>query len=281
MTTLASNFMAVSLLLLAFGNVGAGEVSAPRGPSLIGIDHIPTVVEDLEEATASYGRLGFSLKPGRFHENGLRNSHVKFKDGSGIELISPPSQPTDDLTKTYSEFLRGGEGPAYISFHARDTEALTSALGRSSFLFENEGGLITLAEPNLDFIFFVKDNRSPTDKPEHFAHPNTGVAMTEVWLALDVPGRESLRKLLLALGAVESNEVMLVPTEVRAAVFTVQNGRVVVVPDMHQLQKGRRVIGVEFRVLNPQAARQFLGAGQESVLPSTAHGLWLRFDERR
>lgn len=38
--------------------------------------------------------------------------------------------------------------------------------------------------------------------------------MTEVWLALDVPGRESLRKLLLALGAVESNEVVLVSTEI-------------------------------------------------------------------
>lgn len=73
--THARNFMAVSLLLLAFGNVGAGEVSAPRGPSLIGIDHIPTVVEDLE------------------------------KDGSGIELISPPGQPTDHRLTSRSTLL--------------------------------------------------------------------------------------------------------------------------------------------------------------------------------
>lgn len=280
MITHACSLTVVSLLLLAFDNVRSGEVSASCGPSLIGIDHIPTLVENLEEATASYRRLGFSLKPGRFHENGLRNSHVKFKDGSGIELISPPSQATDELAKTYSELLPDGEGPVYISFHARDTEALTSALSKSSILFESEDGLTTLADPNLDFLFFVKDNRSPTDKPEHFAHPNTAVAIAEVWLSLDAPSRRSLRKLLLTLGAVESSEAVFVPTEVPAEVFTVQNGRVVVVPDKRQLHKGRRIIGAEIRVVNHQAARRFLGAADASVAPSTAHGLWLRFDEQ-
>ncbi len=269
---------ALSLLLFVIGNVSAGEAPAARGPSLIGIDHIPTVVENLDEAAASYQRLGFSLKPGRAHENGLRNRHIKFEDGSGVELISPPRQPSDDLTKTYAEFLRSGEGPAYLSFHARDTAALSSALSQANIVFETESGLITLADQNLDFIFFVRDNRSPTDKPEHFAHPNTAVAMTEVWLALDGPSRASLRKLLLALGAVERHEHARVPSKVRAEVFTVQNGRIVVVPDKHQAQKGRRIIGAKFRVLNPQAAKRFIGAAHAPIAPSTAHGLWLRFD---
>ena len=51
----------------------------------------------------AYQRLGFSLKPGRFHAHGLRNNHIKFEDGSGLELISPPGHPTDDLTRRGSE----------------------------------------------------------------------------------------------------------------------------------------------------------------------------------
>ncbi|HEX7802770.1 MAG TPA: VOC family protein [Pseudoxanthomonas sp.] len=267
------------LFLFAVGNAQAAEEPALLGPSLVGIDHIPTVVADLEEATAFYKRLGFSIKPGRFHENGLRNSHVKFKDGSGVELICPPSRSTDDLTRAYSDLLQDGEGPAYISFHARDTEALTTALGKANMQFKDDSGLLTLSEPGLGFIFFVKDNRSPTDKPEHFAHPNTAVAMTEVWLALDAPSRASLRKLLLALGAVEKNETALVPTEARAEVFIVQNGRVVVVSDAHQSQNKRKIIGVKFRVQSLRAAEQFWGTANTSVPPSAAHGLWLRFGE--
>lgn len=267
------------LFLFAFGYAKAGEAPVLLGPSLVGIDHMPVVVADLEEAITSYKRLGFSIKPGRFHENGLRNSHVKFKDGSGVELICPPSQPTDGLTRAYSELLQDGEGPAYISFHARDTEALAAAFGKANVQFKDDGGLLTLLEPGLDFIFFVKDNRSPTDKPEHFAHPNTAVAMTEVWLALDVPSRTSLRKLLLALGAVESNETVLVPAEARAEVFTIQNGRLVVVSDAYQLQNKRKIIGAKFHVQSLRTAKQFLGAANTPVPPSAAHGLSLRLSE--
>lgn len=267
--------MVGSVLCFLFGVATAED--ATRGPSLIGIDHMPIVVENLEEATAAYERLGFALKPGRFHPNGLRNSHVKFKDGSGLELISPPKQPTDALTRRYDEMLRDAEGPAYISFHARDTEALTAALKASSIPFEERGGLITPADVNLRFIFFVQDNRSPTDKPEHFAHPNTAIAMEEVWLALDAASREDLRALLLSLGAVASSESVLVPTEARAEVFTVRNGRVVVVSDRHQLHEGRSIFGATFRLLRSRASGSSSDGATEWVDPRAAHGLRLRF----
>lgn len=274
------------LLFLASDGAGAAEVSAPLGPSLIGLDHVPVAVKNLEQAAATYQRLGFSIKAGRFHENGLRNSHVKFPDGSGVELISPPAEPVDRLTRNYSSFLRGGDGPAYVSFHARDTEALTTALHRANVRFTEQVGLITPSDPNLDFIFFVQDNRSPTDRPEQFAHPNTAVAMTEIWLALDGPGRSSLRQLLLALGAAESGETVrlpdpahrLAPAEARAGIYTVQNGRVVVLPDAWQGQKGRRIVAVTFRVRDLDATQRLLGTAEASVAPSAAHGLRLRFE---
>ena len=74
----------------------AAEVTS-RVTATIGIDHIPLAVNDLASATETYRRLGFAIKPGRFHADGIRNNHVKFEDGAGIELITA-SAPTDALT---------------------------------------------------------------------------------------------------------------------------------------------------------------------------------------
>ena len=66
-------------------------VLTPQAPeSVPGPDHIPVVVRDLERAAATYRPLGFSLKPGRPHANGIRNVHVRFPDGSGVELLTVP-----------------------------------------------------------------------------------------------------------------------------------------------------------------------------------------------
>lgn len=272
--------MCLALVLLAPGLAWSGGATTAPGPSLVGIDHVPVVVENIEEAEASYRRLGFSLKPGRPHANGLRNSHIKFKDGSGIELVSPPRQPGDALARTYAGLLNQGEGPVFLSFHARDMQALRVALGRANLGFEETDGLLTLLDPRLDFIFFLRDNRSPTDLPEHLAHANSAIAMAEVWLALDGPGRDSLRHLMRAVGSVESHESVGAPGKTNADVFTVQNGRVVVVPETCQRQ-GRRIFGAQFVVREPWRANQFLGVTRSRTASNAVHGLWLRFEDKR
>ena len=64
-----------SILFLSVSRAHAQE------PLVIGIDHIPVVVTDLERAQADYRAMGFAIKPGRFHADGIRNAHVKFPDG--------------------------------------------------------------------------------------------------------------------------------------------------------------------------------------------------------
>jgi hypothetical protein len=267
------------LLLFAISAEARELQDAPSGPSIIGIDHIPLAVKDLDQATNAYLGLGFSLKPGRPHGNGIRNSHVKFKDGSGVELLSPPSQSKDALTAHYLVHLKQGDGPAYISFHARGTDKLIAALNASGFAFKNDG-VITLDDPLLGFIFFVQDNRSPTDKPEHFAHPNSTIAMTGVWLALDDDSHQSLTKLLTALGAVMSEKTVFAPHAVKAAVFSVQNGQVVVLPKSHKLSADRPVVGATFWIRHDvPASRESGGERKLLVPPSIAHGLWLDLRE--
>ena len=283
------------LVLILFIPLAAhgGELpvsNTPVGPSIIGLDHIPVAVRDLDRATEHYRALGFTLKPGRIHTDGIRNNHVKFMDGSGIELISPPGKAVDTLTSDYLGRIAEGDGPALLSFHARDTDKLLVALRAASIDFI-QGDLITLADPRLKFLFFDQDNRSPTDRPEHFAHPNTAVAMTGVWLALDESTRQSLTKVLLAVGAVRSSKTVFVTSAVKAEVWSVQNGRIVLLPKTYQLVPGRPIVGVEFAVRDLAAAPASSGSRGTSlsdrseksgekrvfVTPADAHGLWLIF----
>src|SRR5476651_2867780 len=76
--------------------------------SLQGLDHVPVVVRDLEQAKADFEALGFVLKPGQPHANGLRNLHAKFPDGTEIELITATTA-SDSLSAEYLEWQRVGE----------------------------------------------------------------------------------------------------------------------------------------------------------------------------
>ncbi len=279
----------VACALFAWSCTHAPKVDAQ---AIVGLDHIPTVVSDLERAQDTYRRLGFSLKPGRAHANGLRNAHVKFEDGSGIELIAPPHEATDELTRDYRERLRHGEGPAYLSLHARDKTALIAALNAAGIAFEDDG-LLTLSDPQLRFLFFVQDNRSPTDRPEHFAHANSANAMTGVWLALDEPAAAALKRLLLALDAGHTRASVRPPgtsrgNAVAADLFRVNNGRIVVVPKRAEANETRTILGAEFRVRSLAEAKRALRTSNlrfaraerphaVRAASDVAHGLWLEF----
>lgn len=260
-----------------------------RGGSLIGLDHIPVAVRDLDRAVATYRALGFAIKPGRPHANGIRNAHVKFGDGPGIELITA-DEAVDDLTARYRSLLADGDGPAFLALRAPDTDGLRAALRRGTYAFRRDNDLTVLRQPALDYLFFVHDNRSPTDRPEHFAHSNGARALIRVWIATD--DRQDLERLLVALGASVRTDTVRAPEPGPATVASVENGEMIIVPAAHQLIKGRPIIGATFRVGDVAAVVRQLSAaglsaredeaaaGQRRVVipPHEAHGMWLAFE---
>lgn len=54
-----------------------GSARAQSSAAIIGIDHIPVAVRNLDQAVESFRSLGFAIKPGRSHSNGIRNGHIK------------------------------------------------------------------------------------------------------------------------------------------------------------------------------------------------------------
>jgi hypothetical protein len=97
-----------------------------------GLDHIPIAVADLERAAERYRALGFALKPGRPHENGIRNEHAKFTDGTELELITAPAA-RDELTSTYrSTSLPATALPSWLSTCRRLVKPIASPRRRMS-----------------------------------------------------------------------------------------------------------------------------------------------------
>jgi methionine-S-sulfoxide reductase len=241
-------------------------------PAVVGLDHIPIAVNDLERAVARYRALGFSLKPGRPHDNGITNQHVKFPDGTELELITAP-EARDRLTTTYRRHLASGDGPAFLAFFAPARERVPQQL-----------------HAPLDYIFFGGRNASPTDRPEHFAHANTAESFIEVWLAADNLSPE--RQLLEKLGASFTRREVHVPDAMVADVARLQEGEVVFLPASRQIVKGRRIIGSTLRVKSLATARQVIegarltgarvgGKNGSSIFlpPAVTHGLWLELRE--
>ena len=255
--------------VLSAGAIGLLGQTSPRTPVIQGLDHIPIAVNDLEGAAARYRELGFALKPGRPHEDGIRNQHVKFRDGTELELITAPAA-TDALTSTYRRYLAAGDGPAFLA------------------LFEPSTARTMVAPAALpDYMFLSGRNLSPTDRPEHFAHPNTAESFVAVWLAGGDLSKE--RQLLESTGATFTDEDVRVPDAVRASVAHLAEGDVVFLPAARQLIPGRPIVGATLRVRSVETARRLIeripGAGlvsfssqrRSSVFlpPSLTHGLWL------
>ncbi|HXW05137.1 MAG TPA: VOC family protein [Vicinamibacterales bacterium] len=285
-----------STRLLAVVVAGGGLVAstgpgAQGRPVLAGLDHIPIAVADLDAAAARYRDLGFSLKPGRPHANGIRNVHAKFPDGTELELITAPAA-TDALTAKYRKHLAGGDGPAFLAFYADDRGLVSQRLGAVKQVHAFVPPYVNGLDGELSYIFVGPRNHSPTDRPEHFAHANTAESFIGVWLAAETLNRE--RAFLDTLGATFSDATVHVPEPVGAQVAGLPEGHVVLLPGSRQVVPGRRIVGATLRVRSLDAAsavleRQPFGrrlvrvtdARSASVFipPGEAHGLWIELRE--
>ena len=255
---------AVTLSVLA----QTSERSTGTGQAAItGLDHIPIAVNDLEKAADDYRALGFALKPGRPHDNGIRNQHVKFPDGTELELITAPAAK-DALTSTYRRHLDKGDGPAFLAFFAPSRP-------------------VALALP--DYVFLGPRNQSPTDRPEHFAHANGAQSFISVWLAGADLSTE--RKLLGATGATFSTREVRVPNPLRADVAQLREGTVILLPASRQVLPGRPIVGATLSVADVAVARRVVekAAGAAKIIvaersiflpPSMTHGLWIELRQQ-
>ena len=280
MRKLVVTFSALALLIsLLFPGRATAQTSAPL---VLGIDHIPVVVANLEKAEADFRRMGFSIKPGHSHADGIRNAHVKFPDGTEIELITAPAA-VDTLTTEYRAKMKSSDGPVYFGLFAPDRTALAAKLRSNGFPVQDDKSILTFAAGNpLHPLFFGGRNKSPTDKPEYFAHANSAVRLSALW----VRDNQELRTLLRSLG------MSLIPTQrcppispPESNVATLPEGDVYLVPSALATVVVARIEVRNLVTLKsvlkknkvPMTNHVTCDPGAVWISPTIAHGIWLEF----
>jgi catechol 2,3-dioxygenase-like lactoylglutathione lyase family enzyme len=268
---------------------GAPACAAPADSVRLRLDHVPIAVRDLDAAVRTFGALGFSFKPGRPHENSILNQHVKFADGSALELITA-TEPRDDLARYYRDFLARGEGGAFLSLDAGPVAPVSAAIrpvepdhrATSGAYFESLG--FEGAHP-LRYLFFILIQSRPPDLPEHLSHANGAARLAAVWVRRHDPSHE--RRLLERLGARSCPSSLRLPVGGLAAEMRLERGSVYLVPSPGAIP-ARAVAGVTLEVPDLAAARRAVSLPDTAVQrgrdprgewlripPQHAHGIWI------
>jgi hypothetical protein len=282
-----------ALPLIGAALIAAGGLGAEPQPTVVGIDHVIVAVRDLEGTAERYRQLGFALKPGRLHDDSIRNQHVKFPNGSEIELITA-SEPRDELARDYLKHLAQGDGPAYLVLYAPSPERLEAAMTAAGQPY-HRSYLLSPKGEGLGYLFFGQRNAVPSDRPEHFAHANGAETLAAVWLAGEGFAKETA--LLAALGVAGAAPARLsLPGAGTADIQSIPlpEGRIQLLPSSFQARSDRRIVGVTLITSDLQRLRNCLAQARlpvpptvkredgDSVFlpPALTHGLWIELHEK-
>jgi hypothetical protein len=182
---------------------GAGaRGSCQASPSAPALDHAIVAVSDLEGAATAFRAAGFRIKPGRLHANGLLNRHIKFRDGTEIELMTVRGPGSDDMARRYRRQLDAGEGGVYVALKINDFTATERVAGESGLATRRSASgpwqFLSFTDDSPAAVVFFTFGEAPAQDPDSiFGHvpPVTGLA--EVW----IEGGPQLGVLLRRLGA--------------------------------------------------------------------------------
>ena len=232
----------------------------PQHQAQIRIDHIVIAVTNLDSASLNFRNLGFTQKEGRLHPNGLLNRHIKFLDGTELELMTVIGEPKDEMANGYTNFLDSGEGGAYIAFQAKLDQVLeaSSTIDLSAMLQEIGGfRYVTFSDPGLENVFFIEYDQLIEDSNHILNHENGVVGIEEVW----IEASPKLGQLFQTLKVNGTGEV-LSPTGLHGERF----GNGVVITNIQQDVRPR-VLGLKLKTLkNPNTM---------FIRPVNAHGIWI------
>ena len=257
----------VALLASILVAIAGGPSSTPdslcTAPNAVArLDHAIVVVQDLDSAAARFAPLGFRFKLGRLHADSILNRHIKFRDGTEIELMTVAGTPISRMARDYSRLLAAGEGGVYAALWVMDLErvrANAATLGQPLLTRLGAWQFLSLPDVADTHAIFFGAGGSPANDPDSvLAHPNGATSLAAAW----VEGGPALRQLLDLLGSRECGSVSL-PNGRVGTRFALAKGSLVLVTGTET----RRVLGVEIEGRDQERGR----------LAQPLEGFWVLF----
>ncbi len=215
------------------------------------IDHVIIAVHNLDSASEKFQDLGFTIKDGRLHENGLLNKHIKFQDGSSVELMTLMSNPTDELSQTYHDFLKESEGGVFLALTAPidDVQIAAELLGiESNFIQTKAFKYLTFTDHELHNVFFIEYLHPIVDSDSILTHDNEAQKISSV----TIQSGEKLKNLLIQIGATEKEDhsLLLDGSSVIIRDFTTEIQRILAIEidTNNRLRHSYNLFGIEFTI---------------------------------
>ena len=170
------------------------------------IDHVVSVHQNLTLAIEEYSQMGFTIKRGHLHDNGLINAHVKFENGTSFELMSLSGSPQDMMAVVYDSLIKIDVKGAYLALTGINLPSLETALRNQEIVYEVKTGklwdYITFpAISELAHIFFIVYHKDFREESEYTTHKNGADGIQHVTLE----GSFALISLLTELGLVNDS----------------------------------------------------------------------------
>ena len=237
-------------------------VGTPSAPAL---DHVILVVRDLDAASAGFRSSGFVLKQGRLHANNLLNRHIKFRDGSSIELMMVRGVPGDAMARDYAALVATAEGGVYVALQVPDVDTPKAAAAALELrTLERRSGpwrFLSFPDTSPAAALFFSAGSAVVQDPDSLLNHVPGVdGLTEAWLE----GGPEVVAHLERLGAKRCGSVRSADGRMGDRIG-LSRGRLVILPPG---SGGRpRVLGVVLRLRED-------GSGSATPHPS----FWVRYE---
>jgi len=143
----------------------------------ISIDHLIIAVNNLDSVIDYYHQLGFTVKRGRKHANGLNNAHIKFINASSLELMTVEGEPGDSMAQQYKDFINSGQNGVYIALSGVSFDSLAILLRNHNIEFSltksKLWNYLTFPESSgLESLFFIEYHTKPSEPLAKFQHRN-------------------------------------------------------------------------------------------------------------
>jgi len=258
------------------------------------LDHMNIVMKNLDKATAFFKKMGFTVKPGRLHQNSILNNFIKFQNGSSIELMTA-FRRKDELSKWYVDYIAkhsSGAG-AFLCLRTDSSDELykiekllqlqKQPFERSDLKYANI--LNFNKHESLHPVFFINYKNTIIDSANFINHTNTTNSLYAVWI--NTAGNKNTKKNFTKLSNGNLDQIVLPGPIKFGEVLKLKTGYIYLVQD----PTTDRIAGITVTVTDKSKTKELLerslnrkfnfvntSRGESIIIPpKISFGVWLEF----